>query len=185
MSWLHQIIDRINDEAAIVTNPRFRDCGTRLDLRSLPSPNLVIKVDALLQHEVFGNWLHDNDDNELSHCDYIAFSEYASNPVILMIEAKRGDYDINYYSKHAYNQLLVSYDILSNVIDGCSLSLPYKALREYDVRATCVMEALRGNVSQIREQRSFRIEYYRRTRTPLTYASADKDVWKQIRDNRR
>ena len=177
MTWLDEIENRIGYPSAVVSERRFVEDNTTIDLTSLPNQSLVLRVRHLerrrsgLSHAFEGR----------RRCDLVALIDSSTKPRIVFIEAKSGKDSNNVDSADATHQLASSIEIMSDAVNDCALELPFANLSECEVTAVCAMESLRGSRTTSRLQRRFTARFYRDNRVPLHYLSAGRDIWQEIR----
>ena len=184
MSWFDEIEERANQNSAVETRPLVRDDGTRIDTKSVPSPKLVINIDRLkVRSSKLGQFLYKTKNNMRYNCDYIILTEFANKITIILVEAKRGG-NIDANRIDANRQLQSSIKILETMIEQCTLFLPFDSIRDCDVFAVCVMEALSGGRYSDPRQRNPQIDFAAGTNVPFLSLTADRDIWDQIREQR-
>ena len=182
MSWLQEIKTRAFEANAVASDPRFFEDGTEINLNSLPGPKLVLRLQKLaLNRSKLRRFFWKNPSSEFERCDLVAIVDSHPKPKIILIEAKSGD-DIDADSEKAYDQLLSSMSILESTLDQCTLILPFNSLEHCDIWAVCVMEALRGHRSSEPGQIDLITQFSESTDIPLLYLTADRDLWRQIRE---
>ena len=183
MTWLTSIEARADETAAVESAPRVRNYGTSIDLRSTPSPKLVIDIDCLEdRNSILGQYLY-RQDNLIEHCDYVVIFEFANKSNIILIEAKSGNH-FDKDRKKAYSQLVSSLEILDVLIQNCTLHLPFDSIGDCDVWAVCVMEALRGHRTSNADQKTALISFTDAIDVPFLCLTADRDIWRQIREQK-
>ncbi len=182
MSWLQDINNQAVEADAIAPDPRFFEDETEINLNSLPGPKLVLKLQKLARNRSeLRRFFWETSSSEFERCDLVAIVDSQPKPKIILIEAKSGD-DIDADSEKAYAQLLSSLSILETTLDQCTLILPFSLLEQCDMWAVCVMEALRGHRSSEPRQIDLMTQFSESTDVPLLYLTADRDLWRQIRE---
>ena len=182
MTWLKDLKDRAFEADAIAPEPRFFEDGTEINLNSLPGPKLVLRLQELARNKSeLRRFFWETSRREFERCDLIAIVDSQPRPKIIIIEAKSGD-DIDADSEKAYGQLLSSLGILESSLDECTLILPFNSFEQCDLWAVCVMEAMRGHRSSEPGQIDLVTQFSESTDVPLLYLNADRDLWRQIRE---
>ena len=181
MSWFDDVIDYIGIPNAIEKRRCFVLDGCRINFGTLPDPSLVLSVPHLQSpNSPVRKFIEGHE-----RCDLFVVALRDANPIVVFVEAKSGN-DRDYRdSEKAVSQLRSSFGIFINVFENAEMSLPFTNLDECDMHATCVMESMRANLGSSITQREFENEFYRETRVPFRYISAEMDIWQEIQRNRR
>ena len=181
MSWLNDVENRIGFPNAVESQTRFIEDQTHIDFTTLPEPNLVLKT-RYLERRRSGvrHFFRDR-----SRCDVVVLIDSQHNTTIILVEAKSGADSNNSASKQALAQLTSSVNIMRDAISECKLDLPFNSLAACESHAVCVMESMRGNRPANATQRRFATRFYRQYRVPLSFVSAEQDIWQEIQRNRR
>ncbi len=174
MSWIENLVSRLNHTHVLLTEKSFTHDGCPIILDAIPDSSAILDVDELIiAIDIVKNAVQCN-----PICDLVAVFENGDKPCVIFIEAKTDRTHTNARTREAINQLNWSLSYFAPIIIRCSL-LPMNFTRYAVLTYTNINDAVLRSPSVKNAFRHFR----RQNRIKVHYVRAGTDIWQAIQGN--